>query len=85
MVRNNHLTENRKTLDNLLRSDNKSYGGVILSDIIDSMRFWARVENVLIVVSDMVDCKSHIVAGGFARNLNIGEDANRRAFLLKKK
>ncbi len=73
MVRNNHLTENRKTLDNLLRSDNKSYGGVPLSDIIDSMRFWARVENVLIVVSDMVDCKSHIVAGGFARNLNIGE------------
>ena len=62
MVRNNHLTENRKTLDNLLRSDNKSYRGVTLSDITDSMRFWARVENVLIVVSDMVDCKSHIVA-----------------------
>lgn len=44
-----------------------------MSDILVSMRFLARVENVLIVVSDMAEGKSHIIAGGFARNLDIGE------------
>lgn len=37
------------------------------------VRFWAHIENVLIVVSDMADGKSHIIAGGFARNLDIGD------------
>ena len=73
MVRNNHFAKNRKTLDRLLRSENKANGGVPLSDILVSMRFLARVENVLIVVSDMAEGKSHIIAGGFARNLDIGE------------
>ena len=73
MVRNNHFTENRKTLDRLLRSDNKSDGGVPLSDILGSMQLWARVENALIVVSDMAESKSHIIAGSFARNLDIGD------------
>lgn len=73
MVRNNHLTENRKTLDRLLRSDNNADGDIPLSDILDSMRIWARIENVLIVVSDMAEGKSHIIAGGFARNLDIGD------------
>lgn len=73
MVRNNHFTENRKTLDKLLRSENNEGGGIPLSDILVNMRFWASVENVLIVVSDMVEGKSHIIAGGFARNLDIGE------------
>lgn len=44
-----------------------------MSDILVSMRFLARVENVLIVVSDMAEGKSHIIAGGFALNLDIGE------------
>lgn len=73
MVRNNHFTENRKTLDRLLRPENSVEGGIPLSDIIADMRFRARVENVLIVVSDMAEGKSHIIAGGFARNLDIGE------------
>lgn len=73
MVRNNHLTENRKTLDNLLRSANKSDGGIPMTDILGNLRLWARVENALIVVSDMVEGKSHIIAGEFARNLDIGE------------
>lgn len=72
MVRNNHFTDNRKTLDKLLRSDNKAYEGIPLSDILANMRFWAQIENVLIVVSDMTEGKSHIIAGGFARNLDIG-------------
>lgn len=71
MVRNNHFTENRKTLDRLLRADNKADGGIPMTDILGSMRLWARVENALIVVSDMIEGKSHIIAGGFARNLNI--------------
>lgn len=73
MVRNNHFTENRKTLDRLLRPENSVESGIPLSDIIADMRFRARVENVLIVVSDMAEGKSHIIAGGFARNLDIGE------------
>lgn len=73
MVRNNHFAESRKTLDNLLRSDNRADRCVPLSDIMVNMRFRARVENVLIVVSDMVEGKSHIIAGGFARNLDIGD------------
>lgn len=73
MVRNNHFTENRKTLDKLLRSESKTDGSVSLSDILANMRFWARVENVLIVVSDMAEGRSHIIAGGFARNLDIGD------------
>lgn len=73
MVRNNHFAENRKTLDRLLRSENKAGEGIPLSEIIVSMRFWACVENVLIVVSDMNEGKSHIIAGGFACNLGIGE------------
>ncbi len=73
MVRNNHFTENRETLDKLFRSENKADGGIPLADTIDNMRFWARVENVLIVISDMAEGKSHIIAGGFARNLDIGE------------
>lgn len=73
MVRNNHLTENRKTLDRLLRADNKADGGIPMTDILDNLRLWARVENALIVVSDMAEGKSHIIAGGFARNLDIGD------------
>ena len=73
MVRNNHLTENRKTLDRLLRADNNADGGIPMTDILDNLRLWARVENALIVVSDMAEGKSHIIAGGFARNLDIGD------------
>lgn len=73
MVRNNHFTENRKTLDKLLRSETSTEGGIPLSDILVNMRFWVRVENVLIVVSDMAEGRSHIIAGGFARNLDIGD------------
>lgn len=73
MVRNNHFTENRKTLDRLLRCESKRGGSISLSDILVNMRFWARVENVVTVVSDMAEGKSHIIAGGFGRNLDIGD------------
>lgn len=73
MVRNNHFEKNRKTLDKLLRLENRSGECGHLSDILTHVRFWAYTENVLIVVSDMADGKSHIIAGGFARNLDIGD------------
>lgn len=73
MVRNNHFEKNRKTLDKLLRPENRSGESGHLSDILTHVRFWAYTENVLIVVSDMADGKSHIIAGGFARNLDIGD------------
>ena len=57
----------------MLRSANKSDGGIPLSDVLGNLRLWARVENALIVVSDMIEGKSHIMAGGFARNLDIGD------------
>lgn len=71
MVRNNHFEKNRKTLDKLLRPENRSGECGHLSDILTHVRFWAYTENVLIVVSDMADGKSHIIAGAFARNLDI--------------
>lgn len=71
MVRNNHFAENRKTLDKLLRSEGHSGGCIPLSDVLTHARFWASIENLLIVVSDMVDGTSHIIDGGFAINLGI--------------
>lgn len=73
MVRNNHFEENRKALDRLLRSEIGQQACTPLSDILAQARFLARIENVLVVVSDMADGKSHIIAGGFARNLDIGD------------
>ena len=73
MVKNNHFTEDRKTLDKLLRTEHKAEGSIPLASILGNMRFWASIENVLIVVSDMAEGKSHIIAGGFARNLDLGE------------
>lgn len=72
MVRNNHSVENRNTLDKLLRSESRLDACVSLSDILTHMRFWAHIENALIVVSDMAAGTSHIIAGGFASNLDIG-------------
>lgn len=73
MVRNNHLAENRRALDKLLLTDRQSGRCISLSEILAHMRFLATIEKVLIVVSDMSDCKSHIIAGKFALNLDIGE------------
>lgn len=73
MVINNHLAENRKALDKLLLTDKQSGQCISLSEILAHMRFLANIEKVLIVVSDMSDCKSHIIAGKFALNLDIGE------------
>lgn len=72
MVRNNHFAGNRKALDKLLRGGSRFGECVPLPDILAHVSFWARIENVLIVVSDMADGTSHIVGGGFMRNLNIG-------------
>jgi hypothetical protein len=44
-----------------------------LTDLLAHVRFWANIEKALIVVSDMADGKSHIIDGGFARNLDIGD------------
>lgn len=73
MVINNHFAESRRTLDKLLRSESYPERCSKLSDVLAHARFWATIEKALIVVSDMADCKSHIIDGGFARNLDIGE------------
>lgn len=72
MAKNNHLyTDNRKKLDKLLRAEIASDGCDILSKVLDYARLAARIENVLVVVSDMADGKSHIIAGGFAQSLGL--------------
>lgn len=73
MVINNHSGCNKKKLDLLLRQENISGSNVALSQILEYARFMADIEKVLVVVSDMKDGKSHIFAGGFARNLELGD------------
>ncbi|MDE5870699.1 MAG: helix-turn-helix transcriptional regulator [Muribaculaceae bacterium] len=71
MVRNNHFTHSRKKLDELLKFHSDSNGETTLQDILNYARFKAEIENVIVVISDMADGKSHITAGGFARCLGI--------------
>lgn len=73
MVINNHFTENRKELDKLLRSETQSDRCAPLSEILAHALFLARIENVIVVVSDIAGSQSHIIAGRFARNLDIGD------------
>lgn len=73
MVINNHSYSNKKKLDELLRPENISGADVGLPQILEYARLMADIENALVVVSDMNDGKSHIFAGGFARNLDLGD------------
>lgn len=72
MVRNNH-SDNRKKLDELLRYDASFDKHDGLAEVLDYAGLIAKIENTLVVVSDMVADKSHIIAGGFARNLDLGD------------
>lgn len=71
MVRNNHSHSSRKKLDELLLSKCNPADSAILPQILDYAHFMADIENVLVVVSNMTDGKSHIISGGFERNLAI--------------
>lgn len=73
MVRNNHSNENRRKLNELLQSGVRSFGRENLSDLLNYARFLADIEKVLVVISDMTAGNSHIIAGGFARNLDLGD------------
>ena len=72
MVRNNQ-SDYRKKLAELLRREDSSDNRDILSQVLGYGRLIAKIENALVVVSDMVAGKSHILAGGFARNLDLGD------------
>lgn len=72
MVRNNQ-SDYRKKLAELLRREDSSDNRDILSQVLGYGRLIAKIENALVVVSDMVADKSHILAGGFARNLDLGD------------
>jgi hypothetical protein len=73
MVRNNHSKDNRKKLDELLRTDELLVKQDCLAKVLAYARFMANIENSIVVVSDMADGKSHIVAGGFVHNLELGD------------
>lgn len=72
MVRNNH-SKNRKELDGLLRREDSYSQCGSLTEVLEYAGIIARIENAIVVVSDMAADKSHIVAGGFARSLDIGD------------
>lgn len=73
MVKNNHSCDNRSKLDSLLRSDVADRDPAVLESVLSYARSLAKFENALVVVSDMAAGRSHIIAGGFARNLDIGD------------
>ena len=71
MVRNNHFESNRKKLDELLRPEGCSNDTATLRRLLEYAETMASIENSIVVISDMSDGKSHIVAGGFARSLGL--------------
>ena len=71
MVRNNHFESNRKKLDQLLRPEEGSNDMATLRRLLDYAETMARIENSIVVISDMSDGKSHIAAGEFARSLGL--------------
>lgn len=71
MIINNHSGDNRRKLDELLRAEDAAGACDTLSDLLVYARSLANIENVIVVVSDMADGKSHIMAGGFARCLGL--------------
>ena len=73
MVRNNHLNKNRGRLNDLLRLPGDDCEEEKLADVLEYARFMARLENLLVVVSDMAEGRSHIIAGDFAGNLDLGD------------
>lgn len=73
MVRNNHFNSNRKKLDGLLRSDSASPDSPSLQRLRNFSEMLSEIENVIVVVSDIADGKSHIAAGAFARSLGLSD------------
>lgn len=72
MAKNNHSgDDNRRKLDDLLSSDATTVCSATLSRVLTYARFIANIENVLVVVSNLADRKSYIIAGGFADCLGI--------------
>lgn len=72
MVRNNHSNDNRRKLDKLFDSNLTSPTPHTLSKVLTYAQFLADIENVLVVVSDIANARSHIIAGSFAQNLDLG-------------
>lgn len=72
MVRNNHFN-NRKKLDELLRAESPFWANNGLDNVLDYAGMIARIENAVVVVSDMASATSHIMAGNFAHNLDLGD------------
>lgn len=76
MAKNNHfITKNKKKLDELLRVDESISERSLLSKALDYARTVSFIENAVVVVSDMADNRSYIMAGKFASKLGL-EDYN---------
>lgn len=81
MVRNNHFN-NRKKLDELLRAESSFLSDKGLDKVLDYAGMIARIENAVVVVSDMTSATSHIMTGNFARNLDLGDYREEDSILL---
>lgn len=73
MVRNNHFNANRRKLDELLRPEDASAGSDALCEVLSYARYLAKIENALVVVSDMAGGESHIMSGAFAQCLGVAD------------
>ncbi len=71
MVRNNHFNDHRRQLDRLLRADTSDRECATWQQALGYARSIALLENVMVVVSDMADRRSHIISGGFASQLGL--------------
>lgn len=74
MVKNNHFKDNRRELDLLLRTGETADGhSEALRHAMEYADCLAQLENALVVVSDMTLGESRIVAGSFARQLDLAD------------
>ena len=71
MAKNNHFNDNRKQLDNLLRLAPLPTDYDLMPELTGYAHTLARLENSVIVISDMRCGESRIVAGGFGSVLGL--------------
>lgn len=71
MVKNNHFKDNRRQLDRLLRSAPLPADGSRMAELIGYAHTLTRLENTVVVISDMQRGESRIIAGGFGVTLGL--------------
>ena len=74
MAKNNHSdTDNKTKLEKLLKVDRSLSGRDSLNEVTNFAKTLARIENALVVISDMTERRSHIFMGGFGKCLGLND------------